>query len=179
LDQKPSRHRTRRSDPILGELDAIVVGIFEGLEESGGTDGGGPGRMRRSEVTRNLSASQRGNVIYEQAWRQNGKSARPSINPNQSEGPRHKPAAESVDGEAEAGTIVDVPDADYLLNEEEEQFVEQTVGWLAQRPNSDILLDRIWNRLIDVATDEAAELVDPKVEIDLPSPDESEDESSQ
>jgi hypothetical protein len=179
MEQKPSRHRTSPPDPILGELDAIVVGIFETFEASGGTEKPEASRIPRGEVTRNLSVPQRGNVIHEQSWRQNSKSTRPNVKPNQSEGLPHGPAVESADGGAEAGPVADVPDADDLLNEEEEHFVEQTVGWLARRPHPDILLARIWNRLIDLAADEEAELMDPKVDIEVPLPSESEDESDE
>jgi hypothetical protein len=59
-----------------------------------------------------------------------------------------RPEADMWDG----GDLSGPADAG-LLGEEEEKFIEETVAWLQDRPNADILIATIWSRVVDSDAD--------------------------
>ena len=158
MEQKLSKQRPNPGTRSLGELEAIVVNIFDSI--AGGASGHGAvtgirgsqppkaraqSSWRMDEETDDFSEVWQEPVSPSEAPRQPQRQRRPGDAPaEQAETPADDP---DLGAETEA-------DHGYLLNEEEEKFVEQTVAWLSSRANPDILLDCIWNRLITLTEEE-------------------------
>lgn len=188
MQQKQGKRPPQRGASDLGELDAIVVNIFNSLNGGAGTtaeDTGGRSKQTARSRQRPLASTSDANVVHGEAWaaslppetvvgageplrQRDPASPRPSRT-SADRAPAREAASPGCDPYAEGGTEGDV---DFLLNEEEEGFIERTVAWLKERPNPDILLDRIWNRLIDLTEEEEARISDVEDAVDS-SPDES------
>jgi hypothetical protein len=160
----------------FGELDAIVVNVFDSLGTGAGNREAAAIQTPRRARPRRVHPHQEENYSCDEA-EQEGPHSSAARTANLS--PTLRTAAPSPpdpapdvrrqgDKRADLDAIsigrdrgfdtTSMDDPDFLLSEEEEKFVEQTVAWLAARPNPDILLDRIWNRLIDVTEAEEARL---------------------
>ncbi len=141
MEQKLSKQRPQPDGGVLGELDAIVVKIFNSMSGRADERGGPP--PQQPAVDPCEPPRQREPAPL--------RAGRTSTDPS----PTREAAPRGVSSYPEDDAR---EDQDFLLNEEEEKFVERTVAWLNERPNPDILLDRIWNRLIDLTEDEEARL---------------------
>ena len=167
MEQKIGKQRANQTTKSLGELEAIVVNIFDSF-------GGGAKSMRGPQQPKSRppsswcldeDISDNGEV-----WKEPGPPPESALQHQRRRRPPPAPI-EQVEVPANGGDTdaETARDQGYLLDEEEEKFVEQTVVWLSSRANPDILLDCIWNRLIDLPEEQEANLASS--ENPVPEPD--------
>ena len=144
------RRSTERS-PEISDLDALVLAEIASL---------GQGRLADSaETGTNTSRNQRDTGI-----RRSSATPRPPSGIRDDRDPRRPtghPSGEEAEGlfdgffdpgDPHDDLTADGPTAADLLSPEEQAFVARAVGFLSERANADLILDRIWSQALRVAT---------------------------
>lgn len=138
----------------LADLDALVLEEIESLDRGGGQRGRQPGQGPSAASAQPSGGNQRsGRGDSQQAPRPAARirprrwgleSARQATG-EEAEGLCDEPW--DLAGAPEASSA-DGPTAADLLTPEEQAFVARAVGFLAGRPNADLILDRVWSQSI-------------------------------
>lgn len=155
MEQMRNGAATHHAFSPLGELDRIVAGLLDTL----GPDEAAPPRSRARQPEPPPHPSLGASIANLAARRV--AAPRPVRPPSDdfADGPdppspdsfTDVPLPEECDRSPAASEVAPEP----FLTEEEEDFIARTVAWLAARPDPDVLLERIWNLVIDRAADNA------------------------
>ncbi len=142
----------KTSDNDLNELDRLVYQEIDALQRNHGKQITGRRKAKKRK------AAPTDNVIYRDGWKLNeNEFAEQEENPA-NEHEANKLDETQLDEQEYDSALIDDPQpalasADELFTEKEQDFIQRSADWLANRENKDLIINKIWDQLTQSVPD--------------------------